>query len=139
MKPLFLLPLAAHLDSPIIVPIHNFHIHGYDIDPWELHVFLVELRDWALTGQHHMHKGLQFETCQQALEWLALARVLSNFHGSNCLFYLGHVGDGRIETDILNWIDGRLTRDDLSVARMLNSLERKIKCRVAHASTTAAP
>lgn len=102
-------------------------IHYFEIDPWELHVFLVELREWELTGEHHMHKGLQFQTWQQALEWLALARVLSGLHNCNCLFYLGHVGSGRIETDILNRINGHLTRDDLDVAKDLNSLEEDIK------------
>lgn len=86
-----------------------------------------------------MYKGLNFKTCQQALEWLLLAQILSNFHSSNCLFYLGLVGDGRIETDILNWIGGHLTRDDLPVARILNFLESKVKCLAANFSTTAPP
>lgn len=97
-----------------------------DLDPWELQQYLVELQDWELTGEHHMHKSLQFQTCQQALRWHALARELSDRHGRNCLFYLGHVGSGRIEMDILNRVDGHLTRDDLAVAMMLNTLEKEV-------------
>lgn len=98
-----------------------------DVDPWELQLFLVELRDWDLTDKHHMHKSWQFRTCQQSLQWHALAQAVSERHGQNCLFYLGHVGSGRIETDILNRTIGHLTRDDLAVAMMLNALEREIK------------
>ena len=104
------------------------HITDFVVDPWELQRFLVELREWELTGAHHMHKSSQFHTCQQALQWHALAQAVSERHGRDCLFYLGHVGSGRIETDILNRIDGHLTRDDLAVAMMLNTLERQIKC-----------
>lgn len=98
-----------------------------DVDPWELQLFLVELREWDLTDEHHMHKSWQFQSCQQALQWHALAQAVSDRHGRDCLFYLGHVGSGRIETDLLNRTIGHLTRDDLAVAMMLNTLEREIK------------
>ena len=129
MKPRLLLPNAAHVESLLLAPIHPMAFHHSEIDPWELHLFLVELRDWVLSGEHHMHKVSQFQTCQKALEWLTLAQVLCSRHGRNCLFYLGRVGSGRIETDIINQINGHLTRDDLDVAKMLNSLETKIKSR----------
>lgn len=106
---------------------HPVPIHHMEVDPWELQLFLVELRDWVLTGEHHMHKSWQFQTCQQALQWHALAQAVSERHGRDCLFYLGNVGSGRIETDILNRIHGHLTRDDLAVAMMLNTLEKEIK------------
>lgn len=107
-------------------------IRHTDVDPWELQLFLVELREWDLAGEHHMHKTWQFRSCQQALQWFALARAVSDRHGHDCLFYLGHVGSGRIETDIINRIIGHLTRDDLAVAIMLNTLEREIKNQVGH-------
>jgi len=97
------------------------------VDPWELHLLLVELKDWELSGGHHMHKSLQFQTCQQALLWHALAQALSKRHGCNCLFYLGNVGNGRIETDILCPIQGHLTRADLDVAVKLNGLEKTVR------------
>ena len=132
MKPRLLLPKPANVDPLFLAPIHSKPIHHTEIDPWELHLFLDELRDWVLSGEHHMHKISQFQTCQKALEWLTLAQALSGRHGRNCLFYLGRVGSGRIDTDILNRIDGRLTRDDLDVAKMLNALEREIKCKSRH-------
>lgn len=74
-----------------------------------------------------MHKSWQFETCQQALQWHTLAQAVSDRHGRDRLFYLGHVGSGRIETDFLNPTIGYLTSDELAVAMMLNTLERQIK------------
>lgn len=104
--------------------------HHPDIDPWELQRFLVELKEWAITGDHHMHKCWQFPTCQQALQWHALAQALCDGHGRDCLFYLGHVGSGRIESDILNRVTGHLTRDDLAAAMVLNTLEQQVKCQL---------
>lgn len=98
-----------------------------EIDPWELHLFLVKLKDWVLAGNQHMHKSWMFSTSQQALRWHSLAQTLSSDHARDCLFYLENVKGGRIETDIINLIDGHLTREDLAVAIMLNSLECKIK------------
>ncbi|MFO0016894.1 MAG: hypothetical protein ACK52U_10095 [Synechococcaceae cyanobacterium] len=106
---------------------NSFPIYHTDVDPWELQLFLVELREWDLTAEHHMHKSWQFGTCQQALHWHTLAQAVSDRHGRDCLFYLGHVGSGRIETDILNPTIGHLIRDELAVAVMLNTLERQIK------------
>ena len=97
------------------------------VDPWELHLLLVELKDWELTGDHHMHKSQQFQTCQQALRWHSLAKALSECHGHHCLFYLGNVGSGRIGTDILNPIQGHLTRADLDLAIKLNALEKTVR------------
>jgi pterin-4a-carbinolamine dehydratase len=96
------------------------------VDPWELHLLLVELQDWELTGDHHMHKSQQFQTCQQALRWHALAQVLSERHQRHCLFYLGSVGSGRIGTDILSPIQGHLSRADLDLAVKLNALEKVV-------------
>lgn len=101
--------------------------HHSEVDPWELQQFLRELSDWEITGGHHMHKSWQFQTCEQALQWHGMAKVLSERHGGDCLYYLGHVGSGRIETDIINPIHGHLIRDDLAVAMMLNTLEKQIK------------
>jgi hypothetical protein len=78
-----------------------------------------------------MHKSMQFQSCQQALQWHALAQALSEDHGRDCLFYLGNVGSGRIEADILNPIHGHLTRTDLDVAVKLNSLEKAVRSRQA--------
>jgi len=86
----------------------------------------VMLRDWELAGEHYMHKSWQFPTCQAALKWHALAKAISESHGSDCLFYLGHVGSGRIEADILNGMCGSLTSDDLAVAMMLDNLEKEL-------------
>jgi pterin-4a-carbinolamine dehydratase len=97
------------------------------VDPWELHLLLVELQDWELTGDHHMHKSQQFQTCQQALRWHALAQGLSERHGRHCLFYLGNVGSGGIGTDILSPIQGHLTRADLDLAVKLNALENNVR------------
>lgn len=106
---------------------HSDSTHYFEVDPWELQLFLVELHEWVITGGHHMHKSWQFQGCQNALQWYVLAKKLSDRHGRDCLYYLGHVGSGRIETDILNRIEGHLTRDDLAVAKMLNTLEKQIK------------
>ena len=96
------------------------------VDPWELHLLLVELQDWELTGDHHMHKSQQFQTCQQALRWHSLAQALSERHARHCLFYLGNVGSGRIGTDILSPIQGHLSRADLDLAVKLNALEKVV-------------
>jgi pterin-4a-carbinolamine dehydratase len=93
-----------------------------DFDPWELQQLQEKLRDWSFAGQHHMHKSWTFETCQQALQWYAKAKDLSERHGRDCSFYLGHVGSGRIEMDIMNRVEGHLTRDDLDVALQLNAI-----------------
>ena len=97
------------------------------VDPWELHLLFVELQDWELTGDHHMHKSQQFQTCQQALRWHGLAQVLSERHQGHCLFYLGSVGSGRIGTDILSPIQGHLSRADLDLAVKLNALEKTVR------------
>jgi len=96
------------------------------VDPWELHLLLVELQDWELTGDHHMHKSHQFKSCQQALQWHSLAKALDERHARHCLFYLGNVGSGRIGTDILSPIQGHLTRADLDLAVKLNVLEKTV-------------
>jgi pterin-4a-carbinolamine dehydratase len=98
------------------------------VDPWELHLLLVELKDWELSGDHHLHKSQQFQSCQQALKWHSLAQALSECHGQHCLFYLGSVGCGRIGTDIISPIHGHLTRADLDLAIKLNALEKTVKC-----------
>jgi len=97
------------------------------VDPWEFHLFQEELKDWELIANHHMHKSIQFQSCQQALRWHALAQALSECNGRDCLFYLGSVGSGRIEADILNSIQGHLTRSDLDVAVKLNALEKAVR------------
>ena len=101
------------------------------VDPWELHLLQVELKDWELITDHHMHKSMQFQNCQQALQWHALALALSESHGRDCLFYLGNVGSGRIETDILNPLQGHLKKTDLDVAVKLNVLERAVRSKQA--------
>ncbi|MEY4352175.1 MAG: hypothetical protein RLZZ609_416 [Cyanobacteriota bacterium] len=101
--------------------------HPTAVDPWELHLLLVELKDWELMADHHMHKSIQFQTCQQALQWHALAQALSECHGHHCLFYLGNVGSGRVEADIINPIQGHLVRTDLDIAMKLNALEKDVK------------
>ena len=98
-----------------------------DVDPWELQLLQQQLKDWTFTGLHHMHKSWQFLNAQQALQWHSLARELSECHGRDCCFYLGQVGSGRIETDIMNRIHGHLTRDDLDVAVMMNVMEVHVK------------
>jgi len=82
-----------------------------DYDPWELHLVQEKLQDWMFTGKHHLHKSWLFSNADQALQWHAMARVLSEQHDGDCIFYLGHVGSGRIETDIHNRVQGHLTRD----------------------------
>jgi pterin-4a-carbinolamine dehydratase len=101
--------------------------HSPELDPWEFQQLQKELRDWVFTGRHHMHKSWIFPTSQQALQWHALARSVAENHGRDCSFYLGHVGSGRIETDILNRVQGHLTRDDLDVAVMMNAIENQLK------------
>jgi hypothetical protein len=101
--------------------------HFTVVDPWELHLLLIELKDWELLADHHMHKSTQFQSCQQALQWHALAQAFSELHGHNCLFYLGNVGSGRIDIDIINPIQGHLVRTDLDTAVKLNALERAVK------------
>lgn len=97
------------------------------IDPWELQQLQEQLKEWTFTGQHHMHKSWQFLNANQALQWHGMARELSDRHRRDCDFYLGHVGSGRIETDIINRIYGYLTRDDLDVAVMMNAMEKHVK------------
>jgi pterin-4a-carbinolamine dehydratase len=103
------------------------HPHPTAVDPWELHLLLVELKDWELIADHHMHKSIQFQNCLLALQWHALAQALSDHHGHHCLFYLGNVGSGRIEIDIMNPIEGHLVRTDLDIAVKLNALEKAVK------------
>jgi pterin-4a-carbinolamine dehydratase len=103
--------------------------HTNTVDPWELHLLLVELKDWELIADHHMHKSIQFHSCLLALQWHALAQALSESSGHHCLFYLGNVGSGRIEIDIMNPIQGHLARTDLEIAVKLNALERAVKVR----------
>jgi len=105
----------------------SYSSHHSEIDPWELQQFLVGLGDWEITGKRHMHKSWHFQTCEQALLWHGMAKALCERHGRDCMFNLVHVRNGRIETDIFNSIQGYLTRDDLSVAMMLNTLETEIK------------
>jgi len=98
-----------------------------ELEPWNLHQLQKQLKDWAFAGQHHMHKSWLFRNAQQALRWYALARELSERQSLDCFFYLGHVGSGRIETDILNRAEGHLTRKDLDVAAMMNAIEIHVK------------
>ena len=98
-----------------------------EVDPSEIHQLQKQLKDWTFAGQHHMHKSWRFLSAQQALEWHGLARKLCERHSGDCYFYLGHVGNGQIETDILNHMHGHLTRDDLIVALMMNELENDVK------------
>lgn len=37
--------------------IHSDSTHYSEVDPCELQLFLVELREWVITGGHHMHKS----------------------------------------------------------------------------------
>jgi pterin-4a-carbinolamine dehydratase len=98
-----------------------------ELDPSQIHQLQQQFKDWTFSGQHHMHKSWRFPSAQQALTWHSLARELSERHSGECYFYLGHVGNGRIETDILNHKHGRLTRDDLDIALKMNELERDVK------------
>ena len=61
------------------------------------------------------------------MRWHVLAQALSERQGRYCLFYLGNVGSGRIETDILSPIQGHLTRADLDLAVKLNDLEKTVR------------
>lgn len=105
------------------------------MDLSELHRLRQQLEDWSFSGQHHMHKSWRFRHAQQALKWHGLAKELSASHGGDCYFYLGHVGSGRVETDILNHLQGHLTRADLEVALMMDRLEDDVK----EADTEAQP
>ena len=98
-----------------------------ELTPEELLRLRQELADWSFTGLHHLHKRWQFHTCQQALDWIALAKDLCARHGGDCDFYLANVGEGRIDTDIINRRKGHLERDDLGLAAILNALERDVK------------
>jgi hypothetical protein len=98
-----------------------------EIDPWELQLFLVALRDWVLAGKQQMHKSWKFSTAQQALQWHTLAQAISSTHARDCFFDLDDIKSGKIETNMVNLADGHLTREDLPVAIMLNSLEHEIK------------
>jgi pterin-4a-carbinolamine dehydratase len=98
-----------------------------ELEPWKLHQLQKQLKDWAFAGQHHMHKSWRFRNAQQALRWYALARKLSERQSRDCFFYLGHVGSGRIETDILNRAHGHLTKKDLDLAEMMNAIEIHVK------------
>jgi hypothetical protein len=98
-----------------------------NLDLWELQQLQQELKDWTFMGLHHIHKSWQFLNAQQALQWHRLARELSDRSGQDCCFYLGHVGSGRIETDIFNPVQGRLARGDLDVAVMMNAMEIHVK------------
>lgn len=89
----------------------------------------MELKDWQIAGEHHMHKSWQFQTCQQALQWHTMALALCQRNGRDCLFYLGNVGSGRIDTDILNRLTGHITKDDLALTMALNDLEKELKHR----------
>jgi hypothetical protein len=97
------------------------------IDPWELQRFLVALRDWVLAGKPQMHKSWKFSTAQQALQWHALAQAVSSTRARDCFFDLDNIESGKIETNLINLADGHLTREDLAVAIILNSLEHEIK------------
>ncbi len=97
------------------------------LDLWELLQLQDQLNGWTFLGQHHMHKSWQFLNSQKALEWYAMARELCEQHGHDCYFYLGHVGSGRIETDLLNHTEGHLTREELDVALMMNAIEEHLK------------
>lgn len=96
--------------------------HQLELDPGAFAQLQSRLSDWTFFGRHHMHKSWQFPTAQQALRWHALAQAINEGHGRVCCFYLGHVGSGRIETDIFNRLQGHLTREDIAVAEMLNAL-----------------
>lgn len=89
------------------------------LDEQEFQRLQRQLRDWSFHGHHHLHKSWQFPSCKHALQWHREALELSRRHGRHCIFYLGHVGSGRIETDILNLDAGRLGRDDLGLAVLL--------------------
>lgn len=97
-----------------------------------------ELIDWSASGQHHLHKHWQFRSCQQALDWYAQALLISERYGRHCDFYLGNVGEGRIDTDILNRQLGHLNRADLELARSLNQLELSIKTGINHTQPSEA-
>lgn len=102
-------------------------IESSQMDLSKFHRLQQQLKDWSFSGQHHMHKSWQFRHAQQALKWHGLAKALSAGHGGDCYFYLGHVGSGRIETDILNHQQGHLIREDLEVALMMDRLEDDVK------------
>jgi hypothetical protein len=84
----------------------------------------------AQAGLLFVEAGSEF-TFSGGPKWHGLAKALSEHHSGDCYFYLGHVGSGRIETDILNHLYGHLTRDDLDVALMMNELEDDVKMAAA--------
>ena len=94
---------------------------------------------WSRSGHHHLHKRWQFATCQQALSWYAQAHLLSVIHGHHCDFYLGNVGEGRIDTDILNRELGHLSRSDLDLARRLDQLEEDLLTQTRSHGLSSAP
>ena len=98
-----------------------------EIDLRDFQTLQEQLSEWSFTGWHHMHKSWQFLNAKQALQWYRMALRLSKHHGRDCDFYLGHVGSGRIETDILNRVQGTLMRDDLDLAVMMDALEHDVK------------
>lgn len=102
-------------------------IQHTDTDCSDLRQLEQQLADWTFAGQHHMHKSWRFRTAQQALKWHGLVKDLGVCHSGDCYFYLGHVGSGRVETDILNHKHGRLTKEDLDVALLMNRLEDDVK------------
>ena len=92
------------------------------LDEQEFKRLQQRLTDWHFHDHHHLHRSWQFSGCQEALHWHRQAQALSDRHGGHCVFDLGHVGSGRIETDILNLEGDRLSRDDLGLAVLLNAL-----------------
>ena len=71
------------------------------------------------------HDGQEFNRLQRQLDDWSFheeALELSRRHAGHCLFFLGHVGCGRIETDILNTEASRLSLNDLVLAVGLNAL-----------------
>lgn len=92
------------------------------LDEEEFNRLQRRLSDWRFHGHHTLHKSWQFPSCQEALQWHHEALDLSRRHGHPCIFDLGHVSSGRIDTDILNTEAGLLSRDDLALAVQLNTL-----------------
>ena len=96
--------------------------NGQELDLAEWDNLCSQLSSWSSSGVHHLHKRWQFDTAQQALRWYGQARAISARHGRHCDFYLGSVGEGRIDTDILNRERGSLNQEDLELARSLDAL-----------------
>ncbi len=102
----------------------NTEMHqSFEQDLWELHRLQEQLKGWEFSGQHHMHKSWQFSNAVHALEWHQKAKKICDTHGGEYYFYLANVGSGRIDMDILSSSKGRLTRESLEVAMILNALE----------------